>query len=263
MSEEAGQYDSGIQLARAEAANREVTVLFAHVDAAAIVFYPRFVEMMAQCFPNIVSARVPFELSLNFRKPVVLGDMLTFKVEDKRSKDAVLISGHVNGNEHLTIERVSASHILPDEAHVPDARSFVADRSHIQAWCVGADAALHLSRYYELANAAIEQWFERQLAVPFKDMNRDRQGIPTARLHTRVLRMPSFGEEYHIEVLPTRIGNSSLQFVSRLICGRNCLVTTTQVVVFGSLSAQGFQSARLPEPLRMRLDAQLAGLETG
>jgi 4-hydroxybenzoyl-CoA thioesterase len=238
---------------------REVVVRFSHVDAAGIVFYPRYIEMLAQTFPELAPGEAPFALEIEFRKPTPLGARLTLAVAAPAPHDAWRVSGICGGAEAFTMMWRSGLAVpLSPGDHDSGKPAFRSDAMRVDGWAVGPDARLQVSRYYEFVNAAVEQWFENELGLSFSRLHADRAGIPTVSLRTRCAELPRSGEEIRIWIRPVRIGSRSMQFDSWLVDARGCLIKTSQVIVFVGLEQDGFRSTPLPESLRLQLLRRLA-----
>lgn len=246
-----------------QAGSREAVVRFAHVDAAGIVFYPRYLEMLAAGFPELVPPDGPFELEIEFRKPTPLGTRLALELEATEAHGWRL-AGRSGPDEQFTMRcrRLCGPALAPDE-HEPERAAFRSDPLLLAAWTVGPDARLHLSRYYELVNAGVEQWFERDLGTPFRKLHANRAGIPTVVLETRCQALPRLGETPRIWIRPSRIGSRSVRFESWLVGEAGCLVKTSQVVVFIQIEPEGFRSVAIPEDLRAALQRQLVNAGDG
>lgn len=241
-------------------ATRETMVRFSHVDAAGIVFYPRYFEMLAQSFPELAAPTAPFELEIEFLKPTPLGTRLALSVGTTDQAGSWRLSAVSGGEVRFTMKCMH----LPGPAvdarqHEPAATAFRSEPMPVAYWATGPDRRLHLSRYYEFINAAVEQWFETVLDSPFRQLQAERAGIPTVLLATRCGALPALGEETRVWIRPTRVGGRSVRFDSFLVGANGCLMKTSQVIVFVSITDTGFRSVAMPEGMRARLLKQLAG----
>jgi acyl-CoA thioesterase FadM len=252
--------DDAVQAALKSSPAREVTVRFSHVDAAAIVFYPRFIELCAQAFPEFVPPDMPCTLSMTFRKPIMLGDRLSLVLDGVSTGEHWRLSGRIDDDEHLSVVwRARPAGAVAPDAHRPDEQAFVSDVLPVQAWCVGASSRLQLSRYYEFVNTAIEQWFARDLGRPLRMLHEEREGIPTVSMETDCAALPGLGDEVRLWIRPLRIGGRSLRFESWLVRDGTCLIKTTQVIVFVKLDTGGVRSVEVPRGIRSRLRQALPG----
>lgn len=66
-------------------------------------------------------------------------------------------------------------------------------------------------RYFEMFQAAIEDWFNDGLGVPMAELVLERGlGLPTATTECTFFLPTRFGEVLQIAVLPERVGNTSI-----------------------------------------------------
>lgn len=237
--------------------SREVVVRFAHIDAAGIVFYPRYLEMLAQAFPELALAKEPFTLEIGFRKPTPLGTRLALTLTDSAPQQGFRVSGVAGDEEQFTMLWEPGNDLLLQD-HDPARPAFRSETMPIGDWAAGPHNRLQLSRYYEFVNAAVEQWFETELTLPFSRLHGDRAGIPTVSLRTVGAELPRRGETIRIWIRPTSIGRSSVHFESWLVGHRGCLAKTSQTIVFVRLEQDRFRSAALPQALRSQLLRHLA-----
>ena len=253
--------DPGAPILRAARAEhwREVVVRFAHIDAAGIVFYPRYLEMLGQAFPELALAKEPFTLDIGFRKTTPLGTRLKLALTASALREGWRVSGVAGGEEQFTMLWQPADDLLSGlQDHDPARPAFRSEAMLIEDWAAGPDARLQTSRYYEIVNAAVEQWFENELMLPFSRLHRDRAGIPTVSLRTVCAELPRSGETISVWIRPTRIGRSSVHFESWLVGPGGCAARTSQAIVFVRLEQDGFRSAQLPPALRSQLVRHLA-----
>lgn len=239
--------------------DRGATIRFAHVDGAGIVFYPRYVELIAAAFPELPLARTPVSITLEFLKANKLGERLTLDCDWFDPDDTWSVTGRLGADEHVKVTAGPLAATADGEfaAHSAD---FCAAEVQIGAWQVGADSKLQLARYYELISEVVEQWFGGVLQLPFSKLHSiDRNGIPTVSLKTRCRDLPALGDTVQMRIRPVRIGRRSFAFRSWLMRGSEWLVETDQIVVFVELRDQQFFSADLPPDLRARLTAQIDG----
>lgn len=239
---------------------REIVVRFSHIDAAGIVFYPRYIEMIAQAYPELALDGAPFTLAVEFTKPTPLGTRLRLALRTSPPDGDWQLSGGSGDEEQFSMAWQARPEDTPQPRdHDPARPAFRSDVMRIDGWAAGPGARLQLSRYYEFVNAAVEQWFETELRLPFRQLHGDRAGIPTVSLLTRCAELPRLGDEIRIWIRPTRIGSRSVRFDSCLVNARGCLIRTSQAIVFVRLEQRGFRSAPLPAALRSALLGQLAG----
>ena len=232
---------------------RSTTVRFAHVDAAGIVFYPRYIELLMRLFPDSPLASPPYSMQLEFRRPNHLGDRLDVVLEG--DDESWRFSGALNGVEHFSLRSIAVdSEPLPVDAHRPGDAAFRTDVETIGEWSVTSDGHLHLSRYFELVSNAVEEWFESVLEEPFSDLHIGKRiGIPTVRFRTRCRELPRVTDSVEMWLRPTKTGAKSMVLTSWLVRGGECIVETEQVIVFVRMRADGFDSIDIPDDIRARV----------
>lgn len=242
------------------AGERQTTIRFAHIDGAAIVFYPRYIELIGAIFPELPLDTTPFQLDQTFRKTNRLGDCLTMQCEGRTGGSDWSVSGSVDGAECFSVRCAALER--PAVAEQQDAfagSSFEAASFRIHPYAVDRNGRFHLSRYFESVNEAVERWFEGTLGMPFSQLQSVRRdGIPTVSLQTRAYELPRLGDDVQMRVRPIHLGRRSLAIKSRLMRGNGCLLETEQVLVFIKLQAGEYASADVPSSLRPRIERQMS-----
>lgn len=240
---------------------RAVTIRFAHVDAAGIVFYARYFELLARVFPESTLAAPPFSMRSEFLRPNRLGDRL--EIVCTRDGSNWCYSGKMDGIEHFRISSVPAGGPpLSPDAHRGQTMAMRTPPSRVGAW--GSDASGHLSvsRYFELVSDTVEQWFEAALELPFHKLHTTtKMRVPTVRFTTRCRVLPASGDEIALFLRPARIGNKSLTIRHLLVRGDECLIDNEQVIVFVEANHNSYESIPIPEDLRRRIETQIAVAE--
>jgi len=236
-------------MTEAATAVREVVIRFPQVDPAGIVFYPRYFEMVFRYFPDSRLANPPVGIKTRFLKPNRFGDRVELVFV---SGDDWSVRGRMNGAEYFSMTPIDTGDAAP-----PGTPAYRSATDTVGRWCTGDDGRMQLSRYFELLNMAIEEWFEQTLGSPFAEIHADRKvGIPTVQFETRVTALPMSGNSYSIWIKPEKIGSRSLTFTSWLVSGDRCLVENRQVVVFVRMLADGYVSMEIPPDIRAPLEAQ-------
>ncbi len=229
---------------------REVVIRFPQVDPAGIVFYPRYFEWVARYFPDSPIADPPVGIKTQFLKPNRFGDRieLSFVAGDDWS-----VTGRMDGAEYFSMTPLDIG-----EAPAPDAAAFRTPTEAVGRWCVDDGGRMQLSRYFELLNMAIEEWFEETLGLPFAELHVGRRiGIPTVQFDTRVYALPAADDPFSIWLRAQKVGSRSLTFVSSLVVDGRCLVENRQVVVFVSMQTDAYVSMEMPADIRTAFEAQL------
>ena len=106
-------------------------------------------------------------------------------------------------------------------------------------------------RYFEMMNDCIEAFFDEALATPFEDLHRI-GGVPTAQIHTRFSAPSRHGDNLNLQLVISKVGRSSADYVMTAYCGDQVRFTTTATLVH--VNADG-RSAAWPDTLRSKLNA--------
>lgn len=234
---------------------RQTTIRFSQVDAAGIVFYPRYFEMIFRAFTATAIPAPPFVIRTEFLRPNRLGDRLTLVHVRGRRQESWSIRGSMDEVEYF---RVCGE---PTDGRVeggPTAFAFRTSPEAVQDWTADGHGRLLLSRYFEGLSDAIEEWFETRLRTSLRELHVDGAiGIPTVSFRTTCRALPSVGDRVCMAIRPHRIGRRSLQLSSWLERDDDWLICSEQVIVFVQMQADGFRSRPVPENIRRRLEAEL------
>ena len=247
-------------MARASQIERNFRVRFAQIDGARVIFFPRYLEMIAEIFPEVAIQEFPFDLAIRFLQPNRLGDDIKMCLE--QSADAWAVSGGME-SECFSVALSGRDKNAEPEQYQGELASFETGKFTIQDWMCGPSGLLHLSRYYELVNHTVERWFDASLGMTFSDLHIARNlGVPTVQLDTRCQRLPASGDMVIIGLQPLSIGASAVQLMTRLASAGETWLETRQVIVFVELSDKKIQSIQIPEALRVRMVEQLATVQS-
>ena len=213
--------------------------------------------MLSELFSDLPFAKVPFAVQTDFLRPNYLNDELDVVYENDASSDDWRFVGHMNGKEHFTIVSLPVDNMLEASAHRPDQPAFQADEMLLSPWTTDCTGYLQVSRFYELLNVAVEQWFPRALDMSFHELHTVRGGgIPTVVMRTRCREFPRAGETVRIWIRPTNIGQKSLTYTCWLVRGDECLLENEQTIVFIKRNGREFESILIPDKVRERLQEQ-------
>jgi len=244
---------------------RTLTIRFSHIDGASIVFYPRYFEMLSELFVDLPFAQAPFGMRTDFLRPNFLGDEIRVVFEDSRLKPlpqkAVPPDGRWSFTACMGDERHFSVASLPSEeseldpsAHRPDLPAFQSDAISLAPWTSDCTGCLQVSRFFELVNVAVEQWFPRTLGLTFHELHIvNSGGIPTVTMRTRCRELPRAGDSVTMWIRPTEIGKKSLTFTSWLVRHNECLLENEQTIVFVKVNGTDFKSIPIPDEIRQRL----------
>lgn len=234
--------------------SREFRVRFAQIDSAHVIFYPRYLEIIAETFPEARMDRSPFSMVVRFLQSNRLGDdlLLHLDIDD----DGWTATGEMQ-RQHFVV--VKADGVAELAATPTSATSFVSPERVIGDWQCDSNGRLHLSRYYELISETVEQWFETSLGMSFHELHIQRSlGIPTVQFDTAVQALPGRGEPVAMRLAPINVGGAALQLLHSLESAGEVLAQTRQVIVFVELNDDKIRPVPIPESLRTLLEAQLA-----
>ena len=237
---------------------RMTTIRFSHIDDASIVFYPRYFEILSELFVDLPFATTPFAMQTDFLKPNILGDQLSITYDTNPSSRDWAFTGRMGDAKHFSITSLPREEReLNASAHRPDQPAFKSDAMLIAPWTTDCTGYLQVSRYYELQNAAVEQWFPRTLAISYHEFHVVKgYGMPTVTMRTRCRELPSVGDSVTIWIRPTAIGKKSLIYTVWLVRGDECLLQNEQTIVFVKVNGRDFQTIPIPDGMRERLQEQ-------
>ena len=237
-----------------------MTIRFPQIDAAGIVFYPRYIEMALKHFPDCPLSATPVAVRTEFLRPNRLGDVLEVEYLNGGESDWSL-SGRMDGQVCFRMTPGDVAGPPAEDAHCPGRHAFHTREETLGDWALDRHGRMHLSRYFEFLNMAIEEWFEHTLGLPFHDMHVGRRlGIPTVQFDTNVGELPSGGAAVSTWIRPEKLGERALTFTSWFVADGKCLIENRQVVVFVEMQEGGYESTRIPSYVA---DALAAQLDTG
>ena len=114
---------------------------------------------------------------------------------------------------------------------------------------VDAAGIVFYPRYFEMFNAAVEEWFAARTGVSFADLHITRRhGVPTVALECRFAAPSRLGDLLDIEVVLKKLGRSSCDLSYRISSGGAERVIASAVLVYIDLDTG--QSESWPDDLR-------------
>ncbi len=116
---------------------------------------------------------------------------------------------------------------------------------------VDAAGIVFYPRYFELLNAAVEDFFARDVGVDFRSLHIDRRiGVPTVKLDTDFIAPSRLGDvlEFHIDVV--KVGRSSVDLAIEIKSGDQVRFRVKQVLV--CMDLESGKSLPWPEDVRPR-----------
>lgn len=234
-----------------------MTIRFPHTDAAGIVFYPRYIEIALKHFPNCPLAAAPVAVSTQFIRPNRLGDVVSVEYRYADQGDWSL-TGRMDDQTCFRMTAIDQPGLLTDDAHRPGRPAFRSREETLGDWALDRNGKLHLSRYFECLNMAIEEWFEDTLNLEFHSLHVGRRvGIPTVQFDTVVGDLPSGGSNVSTWIRPEKLSERAMTFTSWFVADGRCVIRNRQVVVFVEMLDGGYQSIGIPGDIADAFSAQL------
>ena len=242
-----------------DAQHRQVTIRFPHVDHAGIMFYPRYIEILHENFPRLPLYSPPVNFQIEFLRPNRLGDRRELVSEQSTNSAGWSVSGKMDEQDCFVIK--SADEVTPtlaSDAHQVHTNAYMNGDQVVGEWSVDRNSQMYLSRYFELLNIAVEEWFEDTLQMPFYRLHVEHQiGIPTATFSTRCRALPNLGDTISLWVQPMRIGQRSMTARSWLVRGDECLIETQQVIVFVRMLEKDYETVVIPDDVRIAFQSKM------
>jgi 4-hydroxybenzoyl-CoA thioesterase len=110
---------------------------------------------------------------------------------------------------------------------------------------------LYFTHVFDFVNAAVEDWFESGLGMPFHEFHLvHRMGNPVVSTDCSFLHACRFGEEIALELSPTRIGHSSMEIGIAVKVGGEERMRVRHKTAMISLDT--FRAIEIPPELRER-----------
>lgn len=110
---------------------------------------------------------------------------------------------------------------------------------------------LYFTHVFDFVNAAVEDWFETGLGMPFHEFHmHHRLGNPVVSTDCSFLHACRFGEEIVLELSPTRIGHSSMEISIAVKVGGEERMRIRHKTAM--ISLDHFRAIEIPAELRAR-----------
>lgn len=107
-------------------------------------------------------------------------------------------------------------------------------------------------RYFEMLNAAVEDWFAQALGADFRTMHQERGiGVPTVKLEAEFLSPSMLGDELVVRITPRRIGRSSCSYQAVFTADGCDRLKANATLVCMNLAAK--KAVTWPDDIRMRM----------
>jgi len=224
----------------------------------------------------------------DFFRPSRVGDALDLEIAVTRlGRSAVefLVAGKVGGEERMrfrhlialvALERLRAVPIPPGLrekiarhvaggsglARLPQpagrsARSFASEHLIRFSHC-DPGGIVHFPRYFDMINAAMEDWFAQALGLPFDAMHMHRRfGFPVVHTQCEYHKPCRIGERLVLELTVARIGRASLDLTLRGRIGGEERLRARNVRSMMSLDT--YRALPIPDDLRAAMAPFVAG----
>lgn len=122
---------------------------------------------------------------------------------------------------------------------------------------IDAAGIVFYPRYFEMLNAAVEEWFESGIGVAFRELHLERGlGVPTVALQCDFPAASRLGEVLRVSVAPTEVGRSSCKV--RYVVSHAGEVRLTASAVLVCMNLKAARAEAWPEDIRA---AMLTALE--
>ncbi|NMT62729.1 acyl-CoA thioesterase [Marinobacter orientalis] len=123
----------------------------------------------------------------------------------------------------------------------------------------GPSGKLQVSRYFELVNRVVEEWFGGPLDFSFAAMHDGTRqvGIPTVRLELEVGQVVSLGEELRLSLQLVRAGRSSIELIVIADCEEQARFNAKVVLVLTDTSGVQLRGLEIPPALREAMNDYL------
>ncbi|MBB4613361.1 acyl-CoA thioesterase [Novosphingobium taihuense] len=114
---------------------------------------------------------------------------------------------------------------------------------------VDAAGIVFYPRYFEMLNAAVEDYFAQGIGVDFAEMHiRRGLGVPTVTIQTTFFSPSKLGDLLDFRLSVPRVGRSSMELVAEVLCGDERRLEATATLVCMDLEAG--RSVAWPDDMR-------------
>ena len=117
---------------------------------------------------------------------------------------------------------------------------------------------VYFPRFFDMAHATMEDWFDRGLGVPLAQLIRERRiGTPTVTIQAEFVKPLVMGDRLRFELRVVKAGNASVQLAYSGNKDDAEHLSISQTIAFMSLDKQ--VAVPIPPDLRPRIEDYLAG----
>jgi len=114
---------------------------------------------------------------------------------------------------------------------------------------VDAAGIVFYPRYFEMLNAAMEDYFALEVGVDFAAMHSKRRlGVPTAKLTTEFVAVSRLGDPLDFQLTVRKVGRASADFGVEVVCCGETRLRGEVVLVCMDLDAE--RAAAWPQDMR-------------
>ena len=118
---------------------------------------------------------------------------------------------------------------------------------------------LYYPRFLNYFHIAFEEFFGARLGILYADLiQRERVGFPMRKLDVDFRAPLSYGDVAQITVKPTRVGNTSVDWVYHVRSKNRGEMTTEAMATTVAVNLDTLKAIPVPEPFRGRLEALVA-----
>ncbi|MGH8678749.1 MAG: acyl-CoA thioesterase [Burkholderiales bacterium] len=116
---------------------------------------------------------------------------------------------------------------------------------------------VYFPRFFDMAHATMEDWFDRGLGVPLAQLIRERRiGTPTVTIQAEFVKPLVMGDRLRFELRVVKAGNASVQLAYSGNKDDAKHLSISQTIAFMSLDKQ--VAVPIPQDLRPRIEDYLA-----
>jgi 4-hydroxybenzoyl-CoA thioesterase len=163
-------------------------------------------------------------------------------------------SSGANGGAHWLI---GGTEIDPEKEHLKESNMAFETTTEVRFAHVDAAAIVFYPRYFEMLNAAVEDWCAQALGLDFLTMhNRLGIGVPTVKMDAEFVRPSILGDRLTIRLQALKVGRTSCEFSYEFSGDDGLRLKGSAVLVCMNLQEQ--RSQPWPDVMRENLMADLA-----
>jgi 4-hydroxybenzoyl-CoA thioesterase len=133
----------------------------------------------------------------------------------------------------------------------------IVHRSQVRFGHVDPAGIVFYPRFFEMLNAAVEDWFENFIGVDFATLHLERKiGVPTVRVESDFLAPCRLGEQIDIDLEVEEVGRTSAKLRYTFLVGGEARVKGRSVLV--CMSLETYRPLSWPPELRKRMEPSQA-----